>query len=110
MNNIITEPFTKEIVIFRSDLTSRLMRHAIREPKQNLGEMVVKTILSQGHLAPFPQRISPIYWGWDHALECLDIFCSFTHKNLNRDLKTPLPKAFVYGLCCNFVLTAFLLA
>ena len=61
--------FSQEIVIFRSDLTSRLMRHAIREPKQNLPEQTVKTILSQSHLAPFPQRISPIFWGWDHALE-----------------------------------------
>ena len=61
--------FSQEIVIFRSDLTSRLMRHAIREPKSNLPEQTVKTILSQSHLAPFPQRISPIFWGWDHALE-----------------------------------------
>ena len=60
--------FSQEIVIFRSDLTSRLMRHAVREPTGDLAEMTVKTVLSQSHLAPFPQRISPIYWGWDHAL------------------------------------------
>ena len=61
--------FSQEIVIFRSDLTSRLMRHAVREPTESLAAMTVKTVLSQSHLAPFPQRISPIYWGWDHSLE-----------------------------------------
>jgi len=61
--------FSQEVVIFRSNMTSRLMRHAIREPSEtDLAEMSVRTILSQSHLAPFPQRISPIYWGWDHAL------------------------------------------
>ena len=61
---------TLQVVIFRSNMTSRLMRHAIREPSEtDLAEMSVRTILSQSHLAPFPQRISPIFWGWDHALE-----------------------------------------
>jgi DNA polymerase epsilon subunit 2 len=60
--------FSQEIVIFRADIMSKLMRHAIREPSGDLPELTVKTILSQAHLAPFPQRISPIYWGWDHAL------------------------------------------
>lgn len=61
---------TIQVVIFRSNMTSRLMRHAIREPSEtDLAEMSVRTILSQSHLAPFPQRISPIFWGWDHALE-----------------------------------------
>ena len=53
------------------------MRHAIREPKSNLPEQTVKTILSQSHLAPFPQRISPIFWGWDHALERNIIFIPY---------------------------------
>lgn len=60
--------FSQEVVIFRSDLMSKLMRHAIREPVGELPELTVKTILSQAHLAPFPQRLSPIYWGWDHSL------------------------------------------
>ena len=44
------------------------MRHAVRMPAGDLQEMSVKTILSQAHLSPLPQRLSPIYWGWDHAL------------------------------------------
>jgi len=82
--------FSQEIVIFRSDLTSRLMRHAIREPNQNLPEQTVKTILSQSHLAPFPQRISPIFWGWDHALRLfplpdLLVLCD-SHEGYNLNL------------------------
>ena len=61
--------FSQEVVIFRADLMSKLMRHAIREPAgDDLPELTVKTILAQSHLAPFPARLSPIYWGWDHAL------------------------------------------
>ena len=60
-------------------MTSRLMRHAIREPSEtDLAEMSVRTILSQSHLAPFPQRISPIFWGWDHALESVLNFSLFS--------------------------------
>ena len=65
--------FSQEIVIFRADLMSKLMRHAIQEPKGKMPELTVKTILSQAHLAPFPSRLSPIYWGWDHALTWFEI-------------------------------------
>ena len=60
--------FSQEIVIYRADLVAKLMRHAVRMPAGDHQEMAVKTILSQAHLSPLPQRLSPIYWGWDHAL------------------------------------------
>ena len=60
--------FSQEIVIYRADIVAKLMRHAVRMPAGDLQEMSVKTILSQAHLSPLPQRLSPIYWGWDHAL------------------------------------------
>jgi DNA polymerase epsilon subunit 2 len=60
--------FSQEIVVYRADIVAKLMRHAVRMPAGDLQEMSVKTILSQAHLSPLPQRLSPIYWGWDHAL------------------------------------------
>jgi len=60
--------FSQEIVVYRADIVAKLMRHAVRMPAGDLQEMSVKTILSQAHLSPLPQRLSPIYWAWDHAL------------------------------------------
>ncbi|GAA6004474.1 DNA polymerase epsilon noncatalytic subunit [Rhodotorula paludigena] len=69
--------FSQEIVVFRDDLMSRMMRNAVRFPteegeeggrKGDLRKALVQTILDQAHLAPLPLPVRPVLWEYDHAL------------------------------------------
>ena len=86
-------------------MTSRLMRHAIREPTESdLAEMSVRTILSQSHLAPFPQRISPIFWGWDLALESVKMkTITVTIFNLDLELNFYKSKWHLVSVCFHYL-------
>jgi DNA polymerase epsilon subunit 2 len=60
--------FSKEIVIYRNNVTSQLQRSALLPPRDSGSRNVqhaVKTLLDQGHLCPYPK---PIYWQVDHAM------------------------------------------
>ncbi|CAF9914798.1 MAG: hypothetical protein GOMPHAMPRED_008277 [Gomphillus americanus] len=83
-----------EMVIFRDDMSSRLRRNSIaltaEDESDEIGEgemdmehlqekdltsqtltasrKLVKTILDQGHLCPFPMSIRPILWDWASSL------------------------------------------
>ena len=71
--------FSQELVIFRSDIADSLLRNrivgsstqpkpdAIDESTQAARELV-KTILDQSHLTPFPLNVQPTYWAYDHVL------------------------------------------
>ena len=82
--------FSKEIVISRIDVLSKLRKNCILPPRDSYSNMddeevmedmietrnsmdeliqhSIKTILDQGHLCPVPLRTSPIYWQYDHAM------------------------------------------
>ncbi|KAM0752277.1 DNA polymerase epsilon, subunit B [Meredithblackwellia eburnea MCA 4105] len=64
--------FTQEIVLFRDDLMSRMMRNAVHmgneQDESDLRKALVQTILDQAHLAPLPLTVRPVYWEFDHAL------------------------------------------
>ncbi|BGP19527.1 hypothetical protein JCM10213_000126 [Rhodosporidiobolus nylandii] len=68
--------FSQEIVVFRDDSMSRMMRNAVRFPadegdaarKGDLRKALVQTILDQAHLTPLPLPVRPVLWDYDHAL------------------------------------------
>ena len=85
--------FSKEIVLSRFDVLSKLRRSSILPPKPHFesendddeedSEMAdetnsndmdrliqhsMKTVLDQGHLCPVPLQSTPIYWQYDHAM------------------------------------------
>ncbi|XP_029396536.1 DNA polymerase epsilon subunit 2 isoform X1 [Mus pahari] len=61
---------TQEIIIFREDLVNKMCRNCVRFPSNSLDipTHFVKTILSQGHLAPLPLYVCPVYWAYDYTL------------------------------------------
>jgi len=61
---------TKEIVIFREDVMTKICRNCIYFPddKENLHNHFAKTIVSQAHLSPLPLHVLPTYWGQDNCL------------------------------------------
>ena len=72
--------FTKELLVYRNDVTSQLQKASLLPPKTGSSTVqhAVKTLLDQGHLCPYPTQ--PIYWKMDHVLR----MC-------------PLPDAFIMG-------------
>ncbi|OLL25076.1 DNA polymerase epsilon subunit B [Neolecta irregularis DAH-3] len=85
--------FTQDIVIFRDDVLSRLRRNsmvfkpAVKEQEQGddsyrpppdqddipddvkaARNVLVRTILDQGHLSPFHVSIKPVLWDFDYTL------------------------------------------
>jgi DNA polymerase epsilon subunit 2 len=60
--------FTKEMVVFRNNVTSHLTRSALLPTRDGSTpyQHAYKTLLDQGHLCPYPRQ--PIYWQFDHAL------------------------------------------
>ncbi|OWA49852.1 DNA polymerase epsilon subunit 2 [Hypsibius exemplaris] len=67
---------TREIVVMREDILTKMCRTLIKEPIpdgresrfKNLTLNLAKTILSQGHLSPLPTHVLPVFWPYDHAL------------------------------------------
>lgn len=64
--------FTQELVIFRNDISLRLLRKSVvplsRDSPHKLAYQVVHTLLHQAHLCPLPLSAQPVYWAHDHAL------------------------------------------
>eukprot|EP00026_Physarum_polycephalum_P006927 Phypoly_transcript_06980.p1 GENE.Phypoly_transcript_06980~~Phypoly_transcript_06980.p1 ORF type:complete len:527 (+),score=94.26 Phypoly_transcript_06980:91-1671(+) len=83
---------TQEIIVFRDDITNKMRRHCILEPKDEefgLSQHLVKTLCDQSHLCPLPLTVHPVYWNYDHALHIYplpdlliiaDKFASYDHK------------------------------
>ncbi|XP_046460207.1 DNA polymerase epsilon subunit 2-like [Daphnia pulex] len=59
---------TKEIVVLREDILTKMCRNAINFPSDDIPQQFAKTLTSQGHLCPLPGEICPVYWPYDHAL------------------------------------------
>ncbi|KAG6854823.1 hypothetical protein C0991_012013 [Blastosporella zonata] len=64
--------FDQEIVIFREDTMSRMLRHVVgvkpNVNSENLKRFLVQTILDQGHLSPLTINIQPTLPDYDHSL------------------------------------------
>ncbi|XP_071517352.1 DNA polymerase epsilon subunit 2 [Panulirus ornatus] len=61
---------TQEIVIFRENIVAKMCRNCIYFPTSSdeIPSHFAKTLVSQGHLAPLPLHVLPVYWGLDHCL------------------------------------------
>lgn len=80
---------TKEIVILRQDIMTKIVRNSLNHPTGvNHADCVsrmpvhqynslrgassyfqfVSTLIGQSHLCPLPLHICPVYWSYDHAL------------------------------------------
>ncbi|KAG9305068.1 hypothetical protein G9A89_007708 [Geosiphon pyriformis] len=63
---------TQEIVIYRNDIMEKFHRNLLLEcrtdEKQYQPDEVIKTLIAQGHLSPFPLSVCPIHWEFDHTL------------------------------------------
>lgn len=65
--------FTREIVVFRGEVSTRLRKRALLPPVSDeevreTYDHAVKTVLDQGHLCPLPLSLQPIHWAYDYAL------------------------------------------
>lgn len=64
--------FDQEIVVFREDLMSRMLRNLVTVKEETKGDemkrFLVQTVLDQIHLSPLPINVRPTVWEWDHAL------------------------------------------
>ncbi|XP_008205450.1 DNA polymerase epsilon subunit 2 [Nasonia vitripennis] len=71
---------TKEIVVFRENMLSKLSRNTLYYPKteidengedrgQKVYESFARSIIRQSHLAPLLFSVIPVYWQYDQALQ-----------------------------------------
>eukprot|EP00095_Tigriopus_kingsejongensis_P007588 maker-scaffold417_size177606-snap-gene-0.41 protein:Tk07588 transcript:maker-scaffold417_size177606-snap-gene-0.41-mRNA-1 annotation:"hypothetical protein LOTGIDRAFT_218232" len=59
----------REIVLFREDIVTKMCRNCIYFPESgDIPTHFAKTLVSQGHLAPLPIHICPIYWDYDRSM------------------------------------------
>ncbi|KAI4469123.1 dna polymerase epsilon subunit b [Holotrichia oblita] len=60
---------TKEIVLFRADILAKLMQGTLHRPqKEEIGDSVTRTIVTQGHLSPMPLAALTVHWNFDYSL------------------------------------------
>jgi DNA polymerase epsilon subunit 2 len=89
---------SKEIVLFREDVSSRMRRHSVVNATSHDAEsfvgLLIRTLLDQGHLFPLPLPLQPTFWDFDHALHLYPlpdtlVLCesfakySFVHEGCN---------------------------
>ncbi|KAG6821618.1 hypothetical protein H0H93_000127 [Arthromyces matolae] len=91
--------FDQEIVIFRDDIMSRMLRHVVgvkpNADSDELKRFLVQTILDQGHLSPFTINIQPTLPDYDHTLRLYPLptvvspkcFVNFHLLNLGTSLR-----------------------
>lgn len=61
---------TKEIVVLRGDILTKMCRNTLYFPFQgNIHDHYAKSIISQSHLTPLSLPMLPIYWKYNHALQ-----------------------------------------
>ncbi|KRT82717.1 hypothetical protein AMK59_3420, partial [Oryctes borbonicus] len=60
---------SKEIVLFRADILAKLMQGTLYRPqKEEIGESVARTVISQGHLSPLSLNALTVHWNFDYTL------------------------------------------
>ncbi|KAF8351368.1 DNA polymerase alpha/epsilon subunit B-domain-containing protein [Amanita rubescens] len=64
--------FNQEIVVFREDVMSRMLRNTVGIKSNTKGDalkrLLVQSILDQGHLNPFTINVQPTLADYDHSL------------------------------------------
>ncbi|WFD32012.1 DNA-directed DNA polymerase [Malassezia sp. CBS 17886] len=64
--------FSQELVVFREDAMSKMLRNAVRLKDEinegDLQKFLVSTLLDQAHLCPLPHQVRPVLWEYAHAL------------------------------------------
>ncbi|WFD36398.1 DNA-directed DNA polymerase [Malassezia cuniculi] len=63
--------FSQEIVVFRDDIMSRMLRSAVQlgpVRDRDLHKYLVSTLLDQANLSPLPHQVRPVLWEHGHAL------------------------------------------
>lgn len=64
--------FSQEMVVFRDDIMSKMLRSAVRLRHElaegDLQKFLVSTLLDQAHLCPLPHQVRPILWEYAHSL------------------------------------------
>ena len=60
---------TREMVIFREDIVTKMCRNCIYFPEEgDIPSHFARTLTCQAHLAPLPQHVSPVYWDFDRSM------------------------------------------
>lgn len=60
---------SREITVFRGNVASKLLQATLNKPKcDQIGDWLIKTILSQGHLSPMSLNALTVNWEYDHCL------------------------------------------
>ncbi len=60
---------TREIVLFREDIVTKMCRNCVYFPEQgDIPSHFARTLACQAHLAPLPLHICPVYWDHDRAM------------------------------------------
>lgn len=97
--------WNKEIVVHREDIMNKMRRNCIFPPSLHetdlLADHLAKTLLDQCTLSPLPLGLSPIHWGYEHALQlypapdCLILADSVQHYRTSyRDCEVINPGSF----------------
>lgn len=64
--------FSQEIVVFRDDCMSKMLRSAVllkdHVTPSDLQKYLVSTLLDQAHLAPLPPQVRPVLWDYASTL------------------------------------------
>ncbi|XP_076666630.1 DNA polymerase epsilon subunit 2 [Andrena cerasifolii] len=61
---------TKEIVVLREDILTKMCRNTLRFPRdENIYDHYAKSIICQSYLTPLNLSVIPIYWKYNHALQ-----------------------------------------
>ncbi|OAD62827.1 DNA polymerase epsilon subunit 2 [Eufriesea mexicana] len=61
---------TKEIVILREDILTKMCRNTLHFPNEgNIYDHYAKSIICQSHLTPLSLSVIPIYWKYNQALQ-----------------------------------------
>ncbi|XP_076749484.1 DNA polymerase epsilon subunit 2 [Xylocopa sonorina] len=61
---------TKEIVVLREDILTKMCRNTIHLPQHgNIYDHYAKSIICQSHLTPLSLSVVPIYWKYNHTLQ-----------------------------------------
>lgn len=84
--------FSQDILIFRDDIMSKMLRSAILMKDDleagDLQKYLVSTLLDQAHLCPLPPQVRPILWEYAHALRLYPMPSAVRLKRMPTDRRS----------------------
>ncbi|KAK7507055.1 hypothetical protein BaRGS_00001906 [Batillaria attramentaria] len=91
---------TREIVVFREDIVTKMCRNCVRFPADgDIPTHFAKSLVSQAHLCPLPLHVCPVYWAYDCGLRlyplpdlvvCADKFDPFSTRSADCNIMNPV--------------------